>query len=130
MQMINKNLNHNTNPWPDLVMAMLSVNNYPLTKVFSLFDALEANGLFDPRNLACWNHEKIARSLTAAGYNRGAVLTAMFTERLSSLGRLAEPLAANEQILTKGTKTEIAELLGRVKGVGPKVLKDFFLLRA
>lgn len=110
-------------------MAMLSVNNYPLTKVFTLFDALKDNGLFDPRNFACWNCEEITRRLGAAGYDRGTVMTAIFTDRLSSLGRLADEVAANEQILTKGTKTEIAELLRRIKGVGPKVLKNFFLLR-
>ena len=127
--MTNEKADHSVNPWPDLVMAMLSVNNYPLTKVFTLFDALKDNGLFDPRNFACWNREEITRRLGAAGYDRGTVMTAIFTDRLSSLGRLADELAANEQILTKGTKTEIAELLRRVKGVGPKVLKNFFLLR-
>lgn len=110
-------------------MAMLSVNNYPLTKVIALFDALQANGLFDPRNLACWNHEKIARSLAETGYDRGAVMTSIFTDRLSSLGKLAQDLAANERILTKGTKLEVCELLRRVKGIGPKVLETFFLLR-
>lgn len=108
---------------------MLSVNNYPLTKVIALFDSLEANGLFDPRNLACWNHEKIARSLAETGYDRGAVMTSIFTDRLSSLGKLAQEIAANERILTKGTKLEVCELLRRVKGIGPKVLKTFFLLR-
>lgn len=120
---------HSLNPWPDLVMAMLSVNNYPLTKVITLFDALKDNGLLDPRNLACWHREEITRRLAAAGYDRGTVMTAIFTDRLSSLGGLAEQFAANEEILIRGTKTEIAELLKRVKGVGPKVLKNFFLLR-
>jgi len=128
--MTSEKSDHSANPWPDLVMAMLSVNNYPLTKVIALFDALEANGLFDPRNLACWNREKIARTLAGAGYDRGAVMTAMFTDRLSSLGGLTEELAANEHILTQGTKMEIGELLRCVKGIGPKVLKNFFLLRA
>lgn len=127
--MASENTDHSVNPWPDLVMAILSVNNYPLTKVFTLFDALKANGLFDPHNFTCWNREEITRRLGAAGYDRGTVMTAIFTDRLSSLGRLAEDLAANERTLTKGTKTEIAELLRRVKGVGPKVLKNFFLLR-
>jgi hypothetical protein len=129
MQMNNENVDNCVNPWADLVIAMLSVNNYPLTKVCKLYDALKANGLFDPRNLACWSCEDIAGRLGAAGYDRGAVLTAFFTDRLSSLGRLADELEVNERILTKGTRTEVAELLRRVKGVGPKVLKDFFTLR-
>jgi hypothetical protein len=127
--MTSEKTDHSVNPWPDLVMAILSVNNYPLTKVFTLFDALEANGLFDPHNFTCWNREEITRRLGAAGYDRGTVMTTILTDRLSSLGRLAENFAANERTLTKGTKTEIAELLRRVKGVGPKVLKNFFLLR-
>lgn len=116
-------------PWPDLVMAMLSVNNYPLTRVFTLFDALKANGLFDLSNFACWSREEIAVRLGAAGYDRGDAMMAIFVDRLSSLGRLSDELAANELILTKGTKTEITKLLNRVKGVGPKVLMNFFLLR-
>lgn len=129
MQMTYKKQDHSVSPWPDLVMAMLSVNNYPLTKVFTLLDALKDNGLLDPRNLACWNREEINLRMAAAGYDRGTVMTAIFTDRLSSLGMLAEELAVNERILAKGTKAEIAELLTRVKGVGPKVLENFFLLR-
>lgn len=117
------------NPWADLVIAMLSVNNYSLIKVFNLFESLKANDLFDPCGFACWNREEIARRLVAAGYDRGHAMTAIFTDRLSSLGQLADELASNERILTDGTRTEVAELLKRVRGVGPKVLDNFFLLR-
>jgi len=108
---------------------MLGVNNYPLTKLFELHDALEANGLFDPRNLAGWDHGEVARRLGAAGYRRGNVMTAIFVERLSSLGALADNREAYEQILSKGTRDEVERLLRRVKGVGPRVLDNFMGLR-
>lgn len=127
--MTNEKLDYRVNPWADLVVAMLSVNNYPLTKVFNLSDALKTNGLFDPINLSCWSREEIAKRLGATGYDRGDVMIAIFADRLSTLGRLADERDVNEQILAKGSNAEVAELLGRVKGVGPKVLKNFFLLR-
>ena len=117
------------NPWADLVLAMLGVNNYPLTKVFELHDALEANGLFDPSNLGRWDRAEVARRLGAAGYRRGAVMTAIFVERLSSLGALADNREAYERVLSKGTRDEVARLLRRVKGVGPRVLDNFMVLR-
>lgn len=129
MEQTRENAHHQESPWADLVIAVLSVNNYPMTKVLNIFESLNANGLFDPCNFARWDRKKIARTLGSAGYDRGQVMTEIFTERLSSLGGLADELAVNERILREGTRAEVAELLKRVKGVGPKVLNNFFLLR-
>ncbi len=77
-----------TNPWADLVIAILSVNNYPLEKTFALFESLLENGLFDPTTLAAFSPADVAKRLGSAGYNRGDTMTTIFTQRLISLGRL------------------------------------------
>lgn len=120
-----------TNPWADLVIAMLSVNNYPLDRTFALFDKLEDEGLFDPNVLASSSASEIARKLDGAGYSRGVAMTAIFTERLLSLGELVkhEVLADCQRTLQRGSRSDVMDLLARVKGVGPKVLESFFLLR-
>lgn len=123
--------NQETNPWADLVIAMLSVNNYPLEKTFALFQPLEENGLFDPVALADLSSAEVARKLGVAGYDRGNTMTAIFTERLVSLGRLASSasIESSTRTLASGTAEEVSSLLSNVKGVGPKVLANFFLLR-
>ena len=73
-------------PWADLVIAILSVNNYPLDKTFGLFDRLAEAGLFDPAKLETWGLAEISRGLGAAGYDRGPTMTRIFAERLSGLG--------------------------------------------
>lgn len=118
-----------TNPWADLVVAMLSVNNYPMTKTFDLFDALESCGFFDPRKIAGWDEDEIGRRLDRAGYNRGAAMTAIFSRRLASLGLLAGKFEENTHVLQSGTREEVRNLLATVKGVGPRVLSSFLLLR-
>jgi len=120
-----------TNPWADLVIAMLSVNNYPLDRTFALFDKLEDEGLFDPNVLASSSASEIARKLGDSGYNRGVAMTAIFTDRLLSLGELVKrgALADCQRTLQDGTRSDVKELLAQVKGVGPKVLESFFLLR-
>ena len=120
-----------SNPWADLVIAILSVNNYPLEKTFALFSSLEDNGLFDPTVLADLSSADVARKLGAAGYNRGDTMTAIFTERLTSLGKLAAsvPVESTSNILQSGDHKEVSSLLSGVKGIGPKVLAKFFLLR-
>lgn len=120
-----------TSPWADLVIAILSVNNYPLDKTFALFEALKKNGLFDPACLAESSPADIARKLGSAGYNRGDTMTAIFTERLISLGQLAIRARVEDcvRILSTGYPEEVTSLLSGVKGVGPKVLANYFILR-
>lgn len=120
-----------TNPWADLVVAILSVNRYPLDRTFALFNNLEAEGLFDPRVLASSTASEIARKLGNAGYSRGDAMTAIFTDRLLSVGALAkrESFSVCERTLKGGTRSDVERLIGGVKGVGPTVLENFFLLR-
>ncbi len=120
-----------TGPWADLVMAMLSVNNYPLERTFALFDALQAQGLFDPAVLNEAPSASIAKKLGAGGYNRGDTMTAIFTDRLVSLGAFlgSGSIGQYTEILEHGSCDEVRRMLAPVKGVGPRVLENFFLLR-
>jgi len=116
----------NVNLWGNVVVSILSVNQY---SALSLAEDLEANGLFDLRNLATWDHEEIYKKLEQSGYKRGEFMIGSMTERLISLGKLAENLQVNDQILANGTKEEIAALLSGVKGIGPLVLSNVLSLR-
>jgi SNF2 family DNA or RNA helicase len=107
---------------------VLEYIKYPMDKTFGIFDKLEANGLFDPRNMAKWSYDELFDRLIASGYDRGK-LTDIFGERIWSLSRLVDDYTANEKILTEGTEQEIVNLLSKIKGLGPVVLKNYMLLR-
>lgn len=123
------NKNKPINPWANLVVAMLAVNQYPLEKTFKIFDQLEENGLFDPHNFASWSIEELFKRLIASNYDRGR-MNRIFADRLQTIGCLVDDLNKNEQILLSGTEQDIISLLKRVKGIGPVVIKNFMLLRA
>lgn len=125
---IDKSSDVSINPWANLVIAMLSLNNYPLEKTWKIYDRLETNGLFNPLNFASWRHEELFDKLISSNYDRGA-MTGIFVERLSTIAALVDDVTANEQILANGTRQEIVNLLTRIKGVGPVVLNNYMLLR-
>ena len=117
------------NPWANVVMAMLSTGGYRLEKTFQHFELLKENGLTDIRNISCMDNEHLARKLVKSGYNRGPVLTEMYTDRLISLGKLSSRIEENERILKDGTEEEVSSLLMGVKGIGPVVIKLFLSFR-
>jgi|GEM_PF-5015264 len=121
--------NKNYDPWADLVIAMLSTGGYRLEKSFKHIDGLRDCGLMSPLQLSLLNHKSIAQKLVASGYNRGPVLTEIFSDRLFSLRSLAENFEKNTKILSDGSREEIEILLKNIKGVGPFVIDSFLLLR-
>lgn len=116
-------------PWVDLVIAMLSTGGYRLEKTLQHIDGLKDNGLTSPSHIALLDHESIAKKIVASGYNRGPVLTEIFSDRISSLSSLAEKIEQNTKILSDGSKDDIKALLKSIKGVGPFVIDSFLLLR-
>lgn len=120
-----------SNIWEDLVVAILAVNQYKLQKTYSQIPSLREVGIFNPNNLKKWNIEEIAERLRLGNCNRGEFMTNLFAKRLSALGELLKHREIHEceQILLSGDKESITELLMPVKGVGKKVLQNFFLLR-
>jgi hypothetical protein len=117
--------------WQDLVLSILSVNSYSLEKTYSCVDSLRREGLFDPKKLAGWTQDEIARRLRRGGYNRGEYLNNLFASRLLSLGRFVEGAGVeeSERILTKSDRSAIRSFLKAVNGVGPQVLTNFSVLR-
>lgn len=115
--------------WADLVISILSVNNYTIDKSYLLYSNFRENGLFNPHNLSSWNNEKIINTLRKSGYERGDYMLGLFAERLLSLGAAADRLEKNIDVLVKGTKDQVVNLLSEVKGVGPVVIRNYMAIR-
>jgi hypothetical protein len=115
----------------DLVLSLLAVNQYSLEKTYSSLNGLRNEGLFEPENLMTWTAAEIATRLKRAGVDRGIFMTTLFSERLSSLGQFlkARGIREWESLLLSNDTAAIRDLLLPVNGVGPKVLRNFFILR-
>ena len=112
-----------------LLMAILAVNNYSLEKAWKLLPRMRELGLTDPARVVAMDMPAAIEALTAAGYDRKN-LTWMFAERVKALmaavhdGRLddlARAVAARDE-------RAAAELLGEVRGVGPRVVDNAWAL--
>ena len=119
------------NPWEDLVISILSVNNYSMEKTYSAVESLRAVGLVDPSQLVTWDIDEISAKLRAAQCDRGPFLTPLFADRLAALGQFlrAAGVVHCERIILSNDVVAITELLMPVRGIGPKVLSNLFLLR-
>ena len=119
------------NPWEDLILAILSVNNYSLEKTYSAVQTLHREGLFSPENLVRWTFKEIETRLRRGGYNRGDYMTALFAKRIASLGKFVGSVGVKEceRILRKSDAAEVRQFLSPVTGIGPRVLENYFLLR-
>lgn len=117
--------------WEDLVISILSVNQYSLERTYRSVDGFRKQGLFDPGNLMRWDPSDIVDRLKSAGCDRGQFMTSLFALRLAALGTLVQARgleACTKTISGRDTKA-IEELLLPVNGIGPKVLANFYLLR-
>jgi hypothetical protein len=119
------------NAWEDLVVSILSVNQYSLERTYQALEGLRKEGLFDPNNLPHWGQVEIVDRLKAAGCDRGPFMTNLFAFRLRNLGTLIEHRGLEEcvKIISSRDSGEIKELLLPVNGIGPKVIANFCLLR-
>jgi hypothetical protein len=117
--------------WEDLVISILSVNQYSLEKTYPALPLLREGGLLNPENLSRWESAEIVARLKAAGCDRGPFMTELFASRLAFLGRdvNSRGIAVCSRILLSNDPTAISNLLLPVKGIGPKVLQNFFMLR-
>jgi endonuclease III-like uncharacterized protein len=114
-----------------LVVAVLSVNNYPLEKAWEIRGALESASLFNPEALASLPDSDLVERLRAAGYDRGEFLTDLVASRLQSVGAFLVDYGVGRatQVLSSGTSEEVHAMLIGIKGVGPAVIRSFLLLR-
>jgi hypothetical protein len=117
--------------WSDLVVAILSVNNISLEKTYAHLEGLKSAGLCSLENLGGWRVDEIVERLEKAGCDRGDYMNSLFAKRLSSLGTAVGRTGIEKftKILAGNQRTEIANLLMPIYGIGPKVLDNFFLLR-
>jgi len=119
------------NVWEDLIISILSVNQYKLQSTYSKVSSLRLVGIFAPQNLKTWTSEEIKNRLISGDCDRGSFMTHLFAERLSSLGELVRKRGVSEceRVLLSEDKGLITELLMPVRGVGEKVLENLFMLR-
>jgi endonuclease III-like uncharacterized protein len=117
--------------WEDLVVSILSVNNYSLEHTHRFIVGLRKQGVCHPKNLIRWDLDEIGRRLKAAGYDRGSFMNNQFALRLSALGVMIESkgLETCSRIISGHDTKAIEDLLLPVNGIGPKVIANFRLLR-
>jgi hypothetical protein len=115
----------------DFIIALLSVNNYPLERTYDLRDRLQLFGLTDIVSLAEQTEDQIAELLRQAGYDRGEFLNSLMASRLSSVAKVISAAGRETatHVLHSGESTDITTMLQGAKGVGPIVIKNFLLLR-
>ena len=118
-------------PWEDLVVSLLSVNQYSLERTYESIKGLREQGLFNPTKLMQLDHDEFVARLKAAGCDRGTFMTSLFGLRLANLGALIQSKGLDTCAKTiSGRDTRaIEELLLPVNGIGPKVIANFYLLR-
>jgi len=118
-------------PWEDLVISMLSVNQYSLERTYRSREGLREQGLFDPENLMRWDQDQVVDRLKSAGCYRGEFMTNLFALRLCNLGALLEikSIDASTRIIASRNRKAIEDFLLPVNGIGPKVIANFCLLR-
>ncbi len=112
-----------------IVVSVLAVNRYPLEKSYSLLPNLRKLGLTDPTKVANANSPDVMMRLDRAGYHRG-LLTEMMAGRLIGLMNAVSEgqLDSLSNMVTKGEKDQAKQLLCRMKGIGPQVAADVWML--
>jgi hypothetical protein len=121
-----------TEIFTDLVISMLSVNNWPLEKVAVLLPKLKEGQLLDPDIVSLLSFEEAVRRLKEAGYTRGQLVVNILAERLirSATAFIELDLQAKlEQAELLKQPKEAKELLMQLYGVGPRVVENYILLR-
>lgn len=118
-------------PWDDLVVSVLSVNQYSLERTYPLLHGLQEQRVTEPLSLAHWETQEIETRLRAAGCDRGSFMTKLFAERLAALGALVRTKGIEEcdRVIASRDAKAIEALLLPVKGIGPVVLRNFYSLR-
>jgi hypothetical protein len=118
-------------PWEDLVISILSVNQYPLDVTYRSIKGLREQGLVSPEGLRRLDQGENVEHLKSAGCDRGPFMTNLFALRLASLGVLigSKGIDACTKIIAGRDTEAIEELLLPVNGIGPKVVANFCLLR-
>ncbi len=112
-----------------VIAATLAVNKYGLEKSYKLLPSLRKAGLTDPVTVAKADAGDVMMRLCKAGYDRG-MLTEMMAGRLINLMQAVHSGALDglNTLVDNRAKGGAMELLCAVKGIGPKVAADAWML--
>ena len=112
-----------------LAISILSVNSYPLERVWPLRDSLRRHDLFSPEVVAKWDHKTAITQLVSSGYDRGATMNSIFASRLQELALQRDALNEIWQLVNAGANEQASQKLLQLRGVGPAVLRNFWALQ-
>lgn len=120
------------NPWEDLIVSLLSVNNCSVENTYRHISSLREQGLFKPKNLSRWDQGTLVERLKAGGYDRGTFMTNLFALRLANLAQHVEQIGFDAclKVISGRDVKAIESLLLPVKGIGPAVIRNFCFLRS
>lgn len=122
----------NTEPFTDLVLAILAVNGWTLEKTADLLSGLRMQGLTNPSVIVGRIYADNATALDAAGYRRGEYMVSLLTDRIIAaakmwLDRTLEPELKSAE--NQKDAKRIADLIEPIHGVGKTVVSNYLLLR-
>ncbi|MBI1752873.1 MAG: hypothetical protein HY014_02055 [Acidobacteria bacterium] len=122
-------MNITQNQLDAIVASVLAVNKYGIEKAYAILPALRKAGLLDCESVAKEPIRKVMIRLAETGYDRG-LLTEMMAGRLVDLmkavsARQLDPLPA---LIARGDRVNATELLCSIKGIGPSVARDVWML--
>ena len=113
----------------DLLVSILGVAGWSPERVYALRDKFAAEELHDPVVLPALSEEEIAQRLCRAGYDRGAYIIGLMTERVIALGKAIDGAGIDRARLGTQRPRRAFEVVQWIKGVGPSVIRNFKALR-
>lgn len=115
----------------NLVVAMLTVNNWALEKAWALLPELTSLGLCDAQCLSTLSHEEIFARLKRAGYAKSDYVVGLLADRLREMAKVMAtiPPAKLTELMEPGHEKDRDRFLLSLKGVGPAVLETFVALQ-
>jgi hypothetical protein len=122
--------NTKVNRIADLTMAILAVNHWRLDQSADIYEGLEREGLFSTERILAMSHGQLHQALRAAGYKKAPYVVDLVCDRLFDMARKlgGENSAVFEQLCVGGNKESVEKFVVQIKGVGPKVFENFWLL--
>jgi hypothetical protein len=113
----------------DLLVAVLSVNNYAVTKTWELLPGLRQSGLTDPMAVADMDAAAVLRRLQSAGYVRGGITDIVAPRVQTLMARVASgELDMLPGLVDAGRRDDARQVLLRLDGVGPRVAATAWML--
>ena len=114
----------------DLLVSILGVAGWSPERVYALRDKFAAEELHDPVVLPALSEEEIAQRLCRAGYDRGAYIIGLMTERVIALGKAIDGAGIDQVLVWElNDRAALLKWFSRIKGVGPSVIRTFKALR-